>query len=71
MYIQLHFPVHQVGNLVLCLSYDTRLLPLLYVARLLTGCGECTSLQTSETNRPYPAVPCCHSVAQLDTSCYL
>ena len=28
-----------VGNLVLCLSYDTKLLPLLYAARLLTGCG--------------------------------
>lgn len=28
-----------VGNLVLCLSYDTKLLPLLYVARLVTGVG--------------------------------
>jgi hypothetical protein len=28
-----------VGNLVLCLSYDTKLLPLLYIARLVTGVG--------------------------------
>ncbi len=28
-----------VGNLVLCLSYDTQLLPLLYIARLVTGVG--------------------------------
>ncbi len=27
------------GNLVLCVSYDTKLLPLLYLARLVTGVG--------------------------------
>lgn len=35
-----------VGNLVLCLSYDTKLLPLLYLARLVTGVGENNNIYT-------------------------
>jgi hypothetical protein len=33
-----------LGNLVLCVSYDTKLLPLLYLARLVTGVGAARSV---------------------------